>query len=171
MPAKSFARRVAGVWREVLGVVISTGTANAGDIPALDDTGHLDASVMPVGFGADVKPLVASEALTAGNLVSIWSNSGTENVRKADGTTEGKPCVGFVLDNAASGATVNVYFGRKITGLTGIVPGARYYLSKTAGAFTATPVTGSGAVDQFIGVGCSTTEIAFEPDDYVVKAA
>lgn len=171
MPAKSFARRVAGVWREVLGVVVSTGNANAGDILALDDTGHIDPSAMPVGYGTDVKALVASEALSAGNLVSIYSNSGTENVRKADATTEGKPCIGYVLDTVASGATVNVYFGRKITGQSGIVPGTRYYLAKTPGGYTATAVTGVGAVDQFIGVGCSTTEIAFEPDDYVVKAA
>ncbi len=171
MPAKTFARRVSGVWREILGVVTSTGSANGGDIPALDDTGHLDPSVMPVGYGADIKALAASEALTAGNLVSIWSNAGAENVRKADASAEGKPCNGYVLDTVASGATVNVYFGRKITGLSGIVPGQRYFLSTTPGGFTATPVTGAGRVDQFIGTGCSTTEIEFEPDDYIVKAA
>lgn len=171
MAAKAYARRVAGVWREFLGTVLSTGVANAGDIVALDDTGHLDASLMPVGFGTDVKPLVASEALSAGNLVNVWSSAGTEAVRKADATTEGKPCDGYVLDTVTSGATVSVYFGRKITGLTGIVPGARYYLSKTPGGFTATPVSGVGAVDQLIGKGISATEIAFEPDDYVVKAA
>lgn len=171
MPAKSFARRVAGVWREVLGVVTSSGAANAGDIPALDDTGHLDPSVMPVGYGADVKVLTASEALSATNLVSVWSNSGTESVRKADASAEGKPANGFVLDAATSGGTVTVYFGRKITGLTGIVPGQRYFLATTPGGFTATPVTGAGRIDQFIGTGISTTEIAFEPDDYVVKAA
>ena len=163
MAAKAYARRVAGVWREFLGTVLSTGVANAGDIVALDDTGHLDASLMPVGFGTDVKPLVASEALSAGNLVNVWSSAGTEAV--------GKPCDGYVLDTVTSGATVSVYFGRKITGLTGIVPGARYYLSKTPGGFTATPVSGVGAVDQLIGKGISATEIAFEPDDYVVKAA
>lgn len=171
MPAKSFARRVSGVWREFLGVVASTGSANAGDIVALDDTGHLDPSVMPVGYGADVKVLPATEALSASNLVNVWNSSNTPSVRKADATAEGKPCHGFVLDSVASGATVTVYFGRKITGLTGIVAGQRYYLDTTAGGFTATPISGAGKVDQFIGVGISTTEIGFEPDDYVVKAA
>ena len=171
MPAKTFARRVAGVWREFLGVVVSTGVAAAGDIVALDDSGHLDASVMPVGYGADVKVLPASEALSASNLVNVWNSSGTASVRKADATAEGKPCHGFVLDAAASGASVTAYFGRKITGLTGVVPGQRYYLDTTAGGFTAVPVSGAGKVDQFIGEGISTTEIGFEPDDYVVKAA
>ncbi|GJE54598.1 hypothetical protein [Methylobacterium thuringiense] len=171
MAAKTFARRVSGIWREILGVVISTGAANAGDIPALDDTGHLDPSVMPVSYGADVKVLPATEALSASNLVNVWSSSGTASVRKADATAEGKPCHGFVLDSVASGTSVTVYFGRKITGLTGIVPGQRYYLDTTAGGFTATPISGAGKVDQFVGEGISTTEIGFEPDDYVVKAA
>ena len=171
MPAKTFARRVAGVWREFVATVVSLGAANAGDLVGLDETGHLDPSLMPPGFGADVKVLTASEALSAANLVSVWLNGTTESVRKADASAEGKSAHGFVLDAAASGSAVTVYFGRKITGLTGIVVGARYYLAKIPGGYTATPVTGAGAVDQFIGTGISATEIAFEPDDYVVKAA
>lgn len=171
MPAKSFARRVQGVWKEFLATVVSTGSANAGDVVGLDDTGHLDPSVMPIGYGTDVKVLTASEALSATNLVSVWNNAGTESVRKADASAEGKPANGYVLDAATSGGAVTVYFGRKITGLTGIVPGQRYYLATTPGGFTATPVSGSGKIDQFIGTGVSASEIAFEPDDYVVKAA
>lgn len=171
MPAKTFARRVSGIWREILGTVVSAGNTNGGDIVALDDTGHLDPSVMPVGYGADVRVYTASEALSAGNLVNIWLNGSTDAARKADATAEGKPADGYVVDNAASGAQVTVYFGRKITGLTGIVTGQRYYLATTPGGITATPVTGVGRVDQYIGKGASSTEIAFEPDDYVVKAA
>jgi hypothetical protein len=171
MAAKTFARRVSGVWREFLGVVTSTGTANAGDIPALDDSGHLDASLMPVGFGGDTKVVVASEALSAGNLVNLWDNAGTINVRKADASAEGKDAQGFVLDAVASGAQATVYFARKITGLSGLTNGARYYLATTPGGVTATAVSGVGKVDQYIGRAVSATEIAFEPDDYVVKAA
>ena len=171
MAAKTFARRVAGVWREFLGTVSSTGTANAGDIPALDDSGHFDASLMPVGYGADTKVVTASEALSAGSLVNLWDNGGTINARKADATSEGKEAAGFVLDAAASGGQATVYFARKITGLSGLTNGARYYLSTTAGGVTAVPVSGAGKIDQFIGRAVSTTEIAFEPDDYVVKAA
>lgn len=171
MAAKTFMRRVAGVWREIVATVISTGPANAGDILALDDSGHLDASVMPVGYGADVKVYTASEPLSAGNLINTWLNGSTDAARKADASSEGKPAIGYVLDGAPTGAQVTVFFGRKITGLSGIVTGRRYYLSTTPGAFTDTPVTGAGKVDQFIGTGASPTEIAFEPDDYIVKAA
>jgi len=171
MAAKSFARRVQGIWREVLGVVTSAGTANAGDIPALDDSGHLDASLMPVGYGADTKVVTAGEALSAGNLVNLYDNAGTINARKADASTEGKEAYGFVLDAATSGSPVTVYFARKITGLAGLTDGARYYLATTPGGVTATAVSGAGKIDQFIGRAISATELAFEPDDYVVKAA
>lgn len=171
MPAKTLTRRVAGVRREILETVILASAANAGNIAALNDTGYFDPSVMLVAYNADVKVLPATEALSASNHVSVWNSSSTASVRKADATAEGKPCHGFVLDSVASGAQVTVYFGRKITGLTGIVPGQRYYLDITAGGFTVTPVSGAGKIDQFIGEGLSTTEIGFEPDDYVVKAA
>jgi hypothetical protein len=172
MPAKSFVRRVAGVWKEFLGVVVSTGAANAGDIPAFDDTGRLDISVMPQGFGSDTKVVAASEALSAGDLVNVYNNAGTVAARKADGSAEGKEANGFVLASVASGAQATVYFGRVLSGLSGLTIGARYYLSATtAGAVTATPATGAGKIDQYIGKAISATEIAFEPDDYLVKAA
>ncbi|MEE8629069.1 hypothetical protein [Methylobacterium ajmalii] len=171
MAAKTFARRVAGVWREIVGVVVSTGAANDGDIPALDATGRLHTSVMPVGYGADTKVVVASEALSAGNLVNLYDNAGTINVRKADASVEGKECNGFVLAAVVQGGNATVYFSRLITGLSGLTDGARYYLATTPGGLTATPVTGVGTVDQYIGKATSTSELTFEPDDYVVKAS
>jgi hypothetical protein len=45
--------------------------------------------------------------------------------------------------------------------------GARYYLSTTPGTITATPVTGSGRVDQYVGTALAATELNFEPDDGV----
>jgi hypothetical protein len=171
MPAKTFIRRVSGVWKEILATVVSTGVANAGDVVALDDSGRLDPSVMPSGLGADVKAVVTSEALSAGNLVNLYSNAGTINARKADASAEGKEANGFVLSAVSSGGTANVYFSRVITGLSGLTVGARYYLADTAGAATATPLTGTGKIDQYIGRALSATELQFEPDDYVVKAA
>lgn len=171
MAAKTIARRVAGVWREVLGVVVSAGAANDGDIPALDATGRLHMSVMPTGLGADTKTVIASEALSAGNLVNLYDNAGTINARKADASVEGKECNGFVLAAVAQGANATVYFSRLITGLSGLTDGARYYLATTPGGITATPVSGAGTVDQYIGKATSTTELTFEPDDYVVKAS
>lgn len=47
MAAKSFLRATAGKVGRALGIVVSTGAANDGDIPALDATGKLDPSTMP----------------------------------------------------------------------------------------------------------------------------
>jgi hypothetical protein len=126
--------------------------------------------MMPVGIGADIKSIICSETLAAGNIVAVWDNAGTLNVRKADATSEGKEADGFVLAGASSGAAALVYFEGRITGLSALTPGARYYLSTTAGGVTATPVSASGNVDQFIGKALSATEINFEPDDGVTIA-
>ena len=170
MAAKAYVRRVAGRFLEVLGTVVSAGAANGGDIVALDDTGHIDPSIMPTGYGADVKVVVASEALTASALVNLWDNSGTINARNADNSAEGKEANGFVLAGVASGANATVYFSRAITGLSGLTDGARCYLG-TGGAVTQTPVTGAGKVDQYVGRATSASTMSFEPDDYVVKAS
>ncbi len=55
MAAKKFLRFVNGVFTEIFGVQTSAGASNAGDIPALDDSGRLDQSLMPIGIGADTR--------------------------------------------------------------------------------------------------------------------
>jgi hypothetical protein len=163
----NYLARLSGRLKEVAGLVVSAGAGDAGKIPQLDGTGRLDASLMPVGIGADTRSVIASEALSAGNLVNVWDNAGTLNARKADATTEGKEADGFVIAAFASSASAVVYFEGRITGLTGLTVGARYYMSDTAGAVTETPVSGSGKVHQYIGKALTATEINFEPDDGV----
>jgi hypothetical protein len=155
---------------EVAGLANSAGAGDAGKIPQLDASGRIDASMMPVGLAADTKAVIASEALSAGNLVNVWNNTGVLNVRRADATTAGKEANGFVLASFASSASATVYFESTITGLSGLTIGARYYLGTTPGAATATPLTASGNVHQYIGVALSATEISFEPDDGIVLA-
>lgn len=162
--------RVSGRIKEVLGIATSAGAGDAGKIPQLDGTGRLDASLMPVGIGADTAVMVASEALAAGDVVNVWNNAGTRNVRKADGTAEGKEAHGFVSSAFSASASATVFFEGRITGLTGLTIGGRYYLSTTPGAATATPLAATGNVDQFLGNAVSATEINFEPDDGVTIA-
>jgi hypothetical protein len=166
MPAKSFLRRLNGLTTLVFGVQSSAGAANAGDIPALDETGRIDNSMMPVGIGADTASIPATENLAAGALVNVYNSTG-QKVRNADGTTAGKECTGFVLAAVTSGANATVYFEGTITGLTGLTPGARYYLATTPGGVTATPLAATGNVDQLVGVAISTTSISFEPGEPV----
>ena len=106
MSAKKFLRTGTGneLFDEVAGVVVSAGSANDGDIPALDAGGKLDISVMPAGIGADTSVVPSSENLAAGDLVSLWNDSGTIKARKADATTSGKQADGFVLTAVTSPA-------------------------------------------------------------------
>lgn len=173
MAAKKFLRLISGVITEIAGVVTSVGSGNDGDIPALDATGRLDTSVMPVGIGAETKTAVASETLTAGDLVNFWNNTGTVNVRKADGSAAGKPAHGFVLAGFSASASASVYLASQInTQKTGLTPGATYWLDgTTAGAITATAPTGAGKVSQVIGVALSATELSFVPLHPITLAA
>jgi hypothetical protein len=160
MAAKKFLRMITGGFAEAFGVVVSAGAANDGDIPALDATGRLDASVMPVGIGADTKSITTSEALAAGDFVNVWNSSGAK-VRKADATVAGKEVHGFVLASAASGASALVYFEGTNTQVSGQTPGP-VYLQTSAGTAGATVPSTAGNVVQSVGVAISATEINFE---------
>ena len=160
MAAKKFLRLVNGVLTEIFGVQSSAGAANAGDFVALDDTGRLDNSVMPVGIGADTKSIPASEALAAGDWVNVWSSTGAK-VRKADATTAGKEAHGFVLAAVSSGANALVYFEGTNTQVSGQTPGP-VFLQTTAGTGGATIPSASGNVVQNLGVALSATEVNFE---------
>lgn len=170
MAGLSFLRLVSGRITEVLGIQTSAGAGDAGKIPALDATGRLDSSMMPVGIGADTAVREASEALTAGNIVNVYNVTGTAKARKADATAAGKECTGFVLASVNQAANATVYFEGVITGLVGLTPGARYYMSATAGAITDTPPTGTGKIVQCIGTAISDTELSFEPGEPITLA-
>lgn len=55
---------------EIVGVQMSAGAANAGQLPALNPNGQIDSSMLPIGAAADI------QADTAGKLVSadaLWT--------------------------------------------------------------------------------------------------
>jgi hypothetical protein len=152
--------------------VTSAGAPSSGKVIALDSTGRLDVSVFPVGMGAEVQLIVASEALTAGSFVNIWSNSGVANVRKADASTTGKIADGFVLSAVTSGAIATVFAPSQTnTQLVGLTPGAQYWLSDTTpGGVTLVPPTGSGKTVQPLGKAASATQMTFAPATEFVLA-
>lgn len=182
----------AGQLQEVASISTSAGAADAGKIIATNASGQidvsflnatvssspnklvmtgadgrLDISVLPVGVGADTAVINASEALAAGDLVNIWNNSGTANVRKADASTAGKEAHGFVLAAVASGQPATVYFEGTNTQMTGLTPG-RQYLSTTPGKTSATAPTGSGQVVQVVGFAVSATAMNFQSNPPIV---
>lgn len=161
MPAKKFIRQIGGLLTEALGIQTSAGAANAGDIPALDESGRIDASMMPVGIGADTSAVTSSEALSAGDFVNIWDSAGAK-VRKADATTSGKEAHGFVLSAVASGGVATVYFEGTNTQVTAQVPGP-VFLSTTPGKGGNTPAAAPGNLVQSLGVATSATSMNFEP--------
>jgi hypothetical protein len=169
MAAKKFLRLVAGICTEVLGIVTSAGAANDGDIPVLDATGRLDASLMPVGVAADTYTANTSEAVAAGAFVYITATGLIANASAASGGNQAR---GFVLAASASGAPATVYFEGRNTQLTGLTVGGRYYLSDSvAGAVTVTAVTGAGKKLQLLGYAVSATSLDSEIDDYIALLA
>lgn len=168
--AQKFLILIDGNYKAVSGLVVSAGAGDAGKIPALDSTGKLDTSVMPVGIGADTKSIVASENLAAGDLVNVWDDTGTIKVRKADATSPSKRAHGFVLSSVSSAANATVYFEGTITGLSSLTLGGTYFLGTTAGAVTTTAPTTVGHIVQQVGVAISATELSFEPQQPVELA-
>jgi hypothetical protein len=169
--ADKFLYSNAGILTEKEALTSSAGAGDAGKIPGLDATGRFDPSMMPVGLGAESQTIQASEALAAGDYVNIWTDTGAARVRKADATSAGKEANGFVLAAVSSGASATVYAPSQTnTQLSGLTPGAQYYLSTTAGGVTTTPPSGSGNVIQKLGRAGSATTIVFAPSDPIVLA-
>ncbi len=170
MAADKYLRLNSGVPTETVATVTSAGVGNAGDIVALDDTGHLDSSVLPTGIGADTATVAASENLAAGDYINLYSDSGTAKARKADASTAGKHAHGFVLAAVTSGNNASVYFEGTNTQVTGATPGDVYLSATTAGGFTSTPPSGSGNIVQKLGVAVSATAINTECGPHYVLA-
>jgi hypothetical protein len=148
----------------------SSGSEDGGKLARLDPTtGRFHESVMPAGIGADLKIFPASENLSAGNFVNIWSDGGTLKARKADANTSGKEADGFVLSGVSTNENVEVRFEGLNNQLTSLTPGVRYYLSAaTPGEAVTTAPSSSGNVVQYLGKSVSTTELSFEASDGVI---
>lgn len=154
----------------------SAGVGSAGDIVALDSSGRIDSTMMPTGIGASTASIVASEALSAGNLVNIYDNSGVRTIRKANATDATKPAHGFVLASVSSSANGTVYFD----GQNALVPvgsfvaadvGKMLFLSTTAGGVTTTPPVSAGNIVQPVGAIIevdATVTFDLQLDDYIV---
>ena len=142
----------------------SAGGANANEIVALDAAGLLDSTLFPPGVGPDAKSITAGENITAPAMVNIYDDAGTLKARRAD-YSNGREVIGYIKDNATSGAAVTVYFDGISTGHSALTIGANYYIS-TLGTVTTTPATsGASCILQKIGKGYSATEIVFEAEE------
>lgn len=168
MAAKSFLRLVSGKIKAIQAVVASTGAPNDGDLVALDPSGKLDVTVLPVGVGPDIKVAEASEALAAGDYVNFFDDGGTVKVRLAD-NSNGRDAHGFVKDAVSIAANATVYFEGPNEDLAGLTAGDRIYLG-TAGDIITTPlapITDTGKIHQFLGIAVDTTTVNTDIDDCI----
>ncbi len=168
MAGNKYLATIAGQLAEVQAIQSSAGAGDAGKIPAVDSTGRLDVTFMPVGIVPEVKLLATSENLTAGNLVNIYDNTGTPTARKAD-QSNGRIANGFVLVGTTSPAVATVYLESTITGLSALTAGTPMYLG-IAGLSTATAPSTSSYISQQIGTAISDTEISFKPYQAITLA-
>lgn len=155
-----------GVQKKYAGTVTSAGPSSIGEFPVLDSTGKLDVTVLPTGIGQDAVTATAGEALTAGNLVYF---SATGTVLKADATAIAKQARGYVKTSFANGTTATVFFDDSNDAVTGLTPGATYYLSLTAGGVTTTPPTTTGQIVQEIGFASSATNLRVNIQEPIVN--
>jgi len=147
-------------------VDVSAGAGDSGKVPSLDGGGKLDLSFMPSGIGADTRTVTAGETLAAGDLIYF---DAVPEAFKADANSDAKAAIGFVLAGISAAATGTAYFGSGIiSGLSGLTPGSKYYLSTTAGTIDTAKPTGTGDIIQQIGVALSATELYFEPQDAIL---
>lgn len=102
------------------------------------------------------KLLTFTEAITYGQMVSIY-NVPPEAGRLANATGNTKVAHGFCL---AAGL---IACSGIIEALTGLVPGAIYYLSTVGGGITVTKPAAVGNIVQPVGFALSPTELYFNP--------
>lgn len=172
MPANKYLSQSGGVITEIQATDASTGATEAGKIVALDSTGKLASTLMPVGLGAETDTVPAYENLAAGDFVNLFPDSGTVKARKADASAPnaGKMAHGFVLAAVTAPANATVYRpSQSNTQLSGMTPGAKQYLS-TVGARTETAPTTTGHTSQFLGIALNDSTLSFNPNDPIILA-
>jgi len=151
-------------------ILNATVISAANKIVKLDGSGKLDITVLPIGIGADTASIIASEALAAGDLVNVWNNSSVANIRKADGSTAGKPAQGFVLSAVSALAAGTVYFEGTNTQCTGLTPGPQYLSAATAGKPATVAPSTAGQSVQAVGFAISATSLNFQYNQPITLA-
>lgn len=152
-------------------IKVSTGNKDAGKIPALNENGKLDVTLLPdISITPDIAR--ASEALSSGDFINLFNNDGVLSARLAD-NSNGRNADGFVTKAASVGEDIAVSpLGGVNTNVIGLTTGVRVYLG-TAGKTILTPLDenesqNKGFLSQFLGKAKSSTEILTVQEDYIV---
>lgn len=106
--------------------------------------------------------ILASASIAAGDLVNVYNNSGTANVRPADNTSSSTFANGVALSAISSAASGVITFGAvTVTGLSGLTPGTLFL--STSGGVTSTAPSSAGDVIQNCGLAITATTAVFNP--------
>lgn len=101
------------------------------------------------------------EPLGFGNCVSFVVDGGVLKAQKANATTNAKFAVGFVTSTThipLAGQFCEVTIGMGlITGVAGMIAGARYFLSTTPAIITNSEPVAAGNIGQVVGVALTNT--------------
>lgn len=161
----------AGGAREV-NAATTGGAPDANKIPQLDANGKFTAAMMPSGIGADSQVFQASENLSAGDLVNIWSSTGAFRVRRADASGgTAKKAMGYVLAAVTSGQNATVFFeGTNDQIATVLTPGDCYLSAAQPGQVTQTAPTTATHIVQRVGFASTSTALNFEASDPITLA-
>jgi hypothetical protein len=161
-------------YRETEALVQTRGAQDGGKILALGTDGKVDQSILPTGVGPDTLVAPASESLAAGDWLNAWNDNGTVKFRKADASAGiGKRATHFTLSAtaAAQNATGYPIGSGTNSALSGLTPTSPYFLSNTVpGGVTATLVTTSGHLNQFLGFARSATALESRQGYVVIRA-
>lgn len=146
---------------ETYPITATSGTGNAGQIIATNAAGMIDPTFIA---NTNAASFTASEAISAGALINIWNNSGTPNVRNADSSVYTKRADGYMPSAVISGAVGSPVLREGInSGLTGLTPGANYFLGSTGG-ITLTAPSGTNSIIQNVGIATNSTSLSFFAD-------
>jgi len=104
---------------------------------------------------------LAGETVATGDVVAVSSTNGAVYKAKSDSNSL-RPAVGVIGKGGASGATVEVVTEGIIKGMTAASPGARLFLSTTAGQFSPTEPTNSQVMGFVLpGAAAASTSTAY----------
>lgn len=127
----------------------------SGVVTTTDGSGHVTVTIS----GAQPIDLVATEALSAGDLVSFYAGQ----VRLADDTDDTRQADGFVKANVAMGATAHVYPTGAVNDAVAGLTGGDLYFVGPMGSVTDTPPTTGGMWLQEVGRAADATHLPFSP--------
>lgn len=107
--------------------------------------------------------ILTSEALTAGDIVNVYSNGGNPLVRKANASTSGKEANGFVLNSYTQGAQALVHFNGANTAASNLVIGKHFLSTTISGKSDTFAPSITGNVFQEVGFAINSTTLIFIP--------